>query len=364
MLWGRLGYDPTVSNERFIQMIQSRFPGIDAAQLFAAWQEASMIYPKTTGLHWGALDFLWYIEGCRSRGRFHDVNKFIELKPLETTGYQSIKDYGTNPDYVGITPVDVSNQIHAHADKALELLGNMKHGGNKELRLTLGDIETMAYLGKYYGHKIRGSAELAVYRNANEASRQQRAIEELQQAAKYWRLYVATATTRYTNPLWMNRVGYCDWRKQMKEVLHDIEIAGGTPAMHSFPPTPGGTILEAEEAELTVGRVVSRDQGYTGTGYVGFDDASGGGTLSWIFDAPRAGTYTLEFRYALPEGQRPMELTVNGQPQGELVFWTTTGNSVWMWDRKPVTLNQGSNTIRLTATGATAHIDHLNIISE
>ena len=362
MIWGRLGYDPSLTNERFTQIIQSRFPSIDAAHLFTAWQEASMIYPKTTGLHWGALDFLWYIEGCRSRDNFHDVNKFISLKPLETTGYQSIKDYGKNPDHTGTTPVDVSNQIHAHADKALQLLGNMKHGGNKELRLTLGDIETIATLGKYYGHKIRGSAELAVYRNNNESSRQQRAIQELQEAAKFWRLYVATATTRYTNPLWMNRVGHCDWRKQMKDVLHDIEIAGGTPALTSFEPTAGGLILEAEKARITGGQSAGTDPGFTGTGYVDFDDAAGGSTITWTYDSPKAGTYTLEFRYALPEGQRPMNISVNGQDYGEIVFWTTSSNSVWMWDRKPVALKRGSNTIKLASTGATPHIDHLNVL--
>jgi hypothetical protein len=43
---------------------------IDARALFTAWQEASMIYPVTTGFHWGALDFQWYIEACKSRPEF------------------------------------------------------------------------------------------------------------------------------------------------------------------------------------------------------------------------------------------------------------------------------------------------------
>ena len=46
-----------------------------------------MIYPLTTGFHWGALDFQWYIEGCQSRAEFaqtptgfHDINRFISLR--------------------------------------------------------------------------------------------------------------------------------------------------------------------------------------------------------------------------------------------------------------------------------------------
>ncbi|UCC99441.1 MAG: hypothetical protein JSW66_06065, partial [Phycisphaerales bacterium] len=64
MLWGRLGYNPNLSNERLVGIIQQRYPHISGRALFAAWQQASMIYLKTTGFHWGSLDFQWYIEAC------------------------------------------------------------------------------------------------------------------------------------------------------------------------------------------------------------------------------------------------------------------------------------------------------------
>ena len=58
MMWGRLGFDPNLSNERFVGILQTRFPEVDAHKLFTAWQEASMTYPTTTGFHWGWLDFM------------------------------------------------------------------------------------------------------------------------------------------------------------------------------------------------------------------------------------------------------------------------------------------------------------------
>ena len=55
-------------NDRFIaSSVSTSFPEVDGDRLFTAWQEASMIYPKTTGFHWGPLDFQWYIEACKSR---------------------------------------------------------------------------------------------------------------------------------------------------------------------------------------------------------------------------------------------------------------------------------------------------------
>jgi len=100
MLWGRLGYEPDMSDERIVSIIGNRFPGIDAKKLFTAWENASMVYPVTTGFHWGDLDFKWYIEGCKSRPEpaqtvsgFHDVNRFISLSPHKESGFQSVPDY-------------------------------------------------------------------------------------------------------------------------------------------------------------------------------------------------------------------------------------------------------------------------------
>lgn len=238
MIWGRLGYNPNLSNSRFIDIIQQRYPNVSASDLFTAWQEASLIYPKTTGFHWGALDFQWYIEACKSRpgpaetkSGFHDVNRFISLPPHQGTDYVSIPDYVKSmiagKDVSGTTPIEVSSQIHGHADEALRILDELSHGGDKELRLTLGDIRAISYLGKYYAHKIHGATELALFRANRKSDHQQAAVQELTKAAEYWRLYVATALAQYKNPLWTNRVGHCDWRKLTDEVLNDIRIAKG-----------------------------------------------------------------------------------------------------------------------------------------
>jgi hypothetical protein len=236
MIWGRLGYNPKVTNERFTAVIQQRFPGVKAPELFNAWQHASMVYPKTTGFHWGSLDFQWYIESCKShpgpaqtKTGFHDVNRFITLPPHKGTGYISIPDYvksivaKTKP--AGTTPIELSDQIHDHADKALKILSTIPHVGNKELRLTIGDIRAMAYMGKYYAHKIRGATELAIARKTKNAESRKAAARQLQFAAGFWYKYVAIALSQYKNPLWTNRVGYVDWEKLTNQVLDDIVIA-------------------------------------------------------------------------------------------------------------------------------------------
>jgi hypothetical protein len=236
MMWGRLGYNPEISNERFIQILQAHFPETDAKKLFAAWQEASKIYPTTTGFHWGPLDFQWYIEGCKSRPEyaqnetgFHDVNRFINLPPHPKSGFQSIPDYVKMAVESGSTelktPVEVAKMLHEHSDKALTILESLERTENKELNVTLHDIKTMALLGKYYAHKIEGSAQLALYRETKDKNYQNKAIEELTFALESWKKYTETALHQNINPLWTNRVGYVDWLKITDWVADDIEIA-------------------------------------------------------------------------------------------------------------------------------------------
>ncbi len=239
MLWGRLGYDPNLSNERLAQVLGARFPQVAGRDLFTAWQEASMVYSITTGFHWGDLDFKWYIEACFSKPEpaqtpsgFHDINRFITLGTHPGTDYVSIPAYvdavASDKQPSGTTPIQVSQQLHGHADKALGILDGLPKVTDKELRLTLGDIRAMAYMGKYYAHKIRGATELALYRKTQGRSHQEAAIREMTRAAEYWERYTTTALAQYTNPILLNRVGLCDWRALTAEVRKDVEIAGGS----------------------------------------------------------------------------------------------------------------------------------------
>jgi hypothetical protein len=236
MMWGRLGYNPDVQDERFIQILDSHFPETDSRKLYTAWQEASMIYPVTTGFHWGAADFMWYIEGCKSRPQFtpnetgfHDVNHFIRLLPHKYSGYQSIPDFAKMTLQGGSTelktPLEVAELLHAHSDKAMSIYETLNAGGNKELEATLQDIKTMASLGKYYAYKIAGSAQLGLYRESNDKKHQETAISELEKALEAWKEYTENALQQNINPVWMNRVGHVDWVKTIDWVEQDIAIA-------------------------------------------------------------------------------------------------------------------------------------------
>lgn len=236
MLWGRLSYNPELSNDRLKGILQSKFPDTDAEALFTAWQEASMVYPTTTAFHWGEVDFKWYIEGCRSRPGpaqtetgFHDVNRFITLPPHPKSGFQSIPEYVSSiqnkESSENLSPLEVAKKLHSHANNALGFLTENHSSENKELQYTLNDIKTMASMGKYYAHKIAGATYLELYRQSNDASHQVKAIAELEKALSFWKQYTTTAMEQNINPIWTNRVGHVDWLKTTELVEGDIEIA-------------------------------------------------------------------------------------------------------------------------------------------
>jgi len=104
--------------------------------------------------------------------------------------------------------------------------------------------------------------------------------------------------------------------------------------------------------------------GSTGNGYVDFDPETQSSSITWNYDAPKAGLYTMEFRYALEAGQYPVAVSVNGNAQGDIVFWNTSADTTWAWDRKNIQLSEGMNQITLSADRPLARLDHLNLLSQ
>jgi hypothetical protein len=255
LLWGRLGYDPTLDNERIAGLVAQRFPRVDAPRLLAAWQDASMVYPLVTGFHWADFDFQWYIEGCRSRPGpaktatgFHSVDTFITqpVHPgtdnIPIPAYVAAMTQGRLP--TGTTPLEVADALDARAQAArrtLRQIGRASRGEvEPELAATLADIEIMASLGHYYAAKIRGATALAMYRATRLGKHRNEATQHLTNAMRAWGQYVSRARARYKNPLWTNRVGIVDWNELSTEVGKDLA------AVQAPLPPPGG---QAEQPE-------------------------------------------------------------------------------------------------------------------
>ena len=57
-----------------------------------------------------------------------------------------------------------------------------------------------------------------------------------------------------------------------------------------------------------------------------------------------------------------MTLSINGEDQDSINFWKTGGSSSWAWDRKPVFLEKGTNSVVIASTGLSPKLDHVNVL--
>jgi len=129
-------------------------------------------------------------------------------------------------------------------------------------------------------------------------------------------------------------------------------------------PAPPPTRYEAESATISQGVVQSDHVGFSGSGFVNYDNVAGS-SVRWTVNAPAAGTTTLMLRFANgTTANRPMDVRVNGVLVATGLAFEGTGS--WdTWQSRPVTvpLAAGANTVQATATTASGgpNVDYLEV---
>jgi Carbohydrate binding module (family 6) len=112
---------------------------------------------------------------------------------------------------------------------------------------------------------------------------------------------------------------------------------------------PPPVTFQAEECTISGGAVESAHTGFTGTGYVNTNNAVG----PFVECTVTGSATSLAVRYANGvTTNRPMTLTVDGTAAGTVNFPGTGAWTTWGTATAPVSLADGTHTIRLTTTTA------------
>lgn len=194
MLWGRLGYNPNLTNEFFEKAMQQRFPEKPTKKLQEVWAQASKIIPAVNRAHWHDWDYQWAVEACSGRKYYHAITEACWKSG-------------------GLT---AANKIQTNAGFVLqELIKLRKVEGDKTWKRTLGDIEAMAHLGNYYVEKLRA----AEYKETNP----KQAIVHLKKALKHWGKYTEIGQKQYKSQL-LSRAGHADWEEGYENAKKDISL--------------------------------------------------------------------------------------------------------------------------------------------
>ncbi len=233
MLWGRLGYDPTLDRDFFLAVLKERFPHSKTAELYDSWQAASRIIPLVNRFHWRNWDFMWAVEGCKDGGGYHTVKDFYDNPTMEKSGILNPKDYVTavlaNKTLKGITPLEIADQLDQYAKQGDRLGSAGASGGRgnvksvEELLATQFDCQGMALLGRFYADKIRATVAYGFFVETGKDEHKKKAVEHLQAAGEHWRLYAMMSASRYRSQV-LARTGTFDWQQFDKALKDEIAM--------------------------------------------------------------------------------------------------------------------------------------------
>ncbi|WP_397351760.1 carbohydrate-binding protein [Paenibacillus xylanexedens] len=126
----------------------------------------------------------------------------------------------------------------------------------------------------------------------------------------------------------------------------------------------GGSTYEAESLTTLTGAVAgSSFTGYTGSGYVSFQNASGS-AMQWnTILIGSTGTKNIKIRYSLPSGTSNLDVYVNGSlALSNVPFEATGSGSTWKDKSIQVPMVNGTSTLKLVTTGTGGpNIDNINV---
>ena len=123
------------------------------------------------------------------------------------------------------------NRLLKVSNQALSELRSLEAKENRELQMTLNDIEAVGYLGRYYAHKIAGSTNVALFRATKDKAYHDKAIADLERALLEWQRFADKALAQNKNPLWTNHVGMVDFKVITQWVKEDIDKVRSNPEL-------------------------------------------------------------------------------------------------------------------------------------
>lgn len=349
--WGQLAYNPELGRDYWTTVLEQRFPGVNGDLLYETWASVSEIVPQVNRANFTGNDAHFAPEGCMGLNGFLTVDDYYFdsslFNPMQGSGIISVIDWGKatakGEKLEGITPLEVSDNLDAYAAKALAALPALREtaGDNIELKETLNDIESMAYLGRYYADKMRAGAKIAVFRKDSKRKEfHNQAVNHLEDAVEDWRAYAAIASSQYKVQL-MARTHYMDWNWLLGEVEKEVVTIRneGNPPAIQFTNLKDRERLPAD-SDLTV-KVQAKDR--DGIKQVklylngllinqqeqGFWNASS----DVLLKALKPGMYHLE---AVAEdntgtyGRKAIEITVGDVPTGSSSDWRNEIHQVFL----------------------------------
>ncbi|TWU30676.1 hypothetical protein [Novipirellula artificiosorum] len=227
-LWGRISYNPSISDDYFKQHLASRFPEVPSDKLFEAWSCASgairLANEQVTGKWQFDADFwpeLWTGDMWQGKaGRHFSVDDTKEATPFAGSKLASLRETADGKAGQKVSAWDNIEKIDTLSAKALEILATLKPGENVELQLTLRDLTAQAYMGQFNAEKFRA----VIYDLQGE---KEKAKQSMGKAYCAWRRYTDIMDALYIGVDLQRNRSFPDWHAYDEVVLQQYYDLGG-----------------------------------------------------------------------------------------------------------------------------------------
>lgn len=229
-LWGRISYNPAVSDQLFKNHLQLKYPEVASDLLFEAWSKASravkIANEQVTGT-WD-LDMDWWPEGWTGncwnyKGNFLTLEETRLATPFSGSNLCSFKETAKNNCNDKVSAHKTIKDIEVLANRTLHILDELNTQEittNIDLQLNIENIKAMCYLALYNAQKFKGAIYL-------EQENKKAALEIMGNAYCSWRAYTNIMDKLFIGVKMQRNLDFKSWHDHDKDALKDYLNLGG-----------------------------------------------------------------------------------------------------------------------------------------
>ncbi len=224
-LWGRLGYNPKLSNEIWLKELVRRFGKEAAPHILRAYSLGSQVLSYLICHHMADPNMYIWLE--IDHGGLIDY--FSRIIPGEKTLFMNSEEYaekriGGIPS-AKITPFQASRDLKGFAQgceqelRKIDQIQNMSR--NKEYHFTKVDLKALSLLARYNSEKIGASAYLTLFYETNDYLMLKRAKSHVKSALQVWKELIDLTNKYFYHKLQLGPNGG-HWRDNLPYVEYDL----------------------------------------------------------------------------------------------------------------------------------------------
>lgn len=225
-LWGRLGYNPKLSDEIWLRELARKFGKEAASHILRAYSLGSKVLSYLISHHMDDPNMYIWLEV--DHGGLIDY--FSRITPGEMTLFMNAEEFAEKriKDIASakITPLEASEYLESVAQNCEEELSKADKvkgiNKNMEYLFTWVDLRALSLLARYNAQKIRASAYLTLFYRTNDYSMLVEAKKFAEEGLETWRDLANFTDGYFYDKLQLGPIGG-HWKDNLPYVEYDLK---------------------------------------------------------------------------------------------------------------------------------------------